>query len=271
MRPPSLFRPFLTTAIAMCVVSEALAQQTMVAAPEQLAASGPVAAAVAEASRRFDIPEQWIRAVIRVESFGNPSIISPKGAIGLMQVMPKTYTELRMRFGLGPDPFAVHDNVLAGTAYLREMFDRYGLVGMAGAYNAGPARWEAHVAGKRLLPPETVNYVAKLSPTLRYGKSGNVNPAFPSLLAAPIFAALGTSSIPSRLSAEQQRIVAVIDANPSIVMQLSSLFALRSFAERPPFLFKKIASALSVQTKASRRVPSANPLFAQRAVDRNGQ
>src|SRR3546814_10072998 len=71
----------------------------------------------------------WIRAVMRVESRGDARAISPKGAIGLMQVMPATWTEMRTRYALGPDPYDPRDNILAGAAYLREMHDRYGSPG----------------------------------------------------------------------------------------------------------------------------------------------
>ena len=64
----------------------------------------PYAADIAEASRRFSIPESWIRAVMRVESHGQVKAVSPKGAIGLMQIMPDTWTGLRLRYRLGRNP-----------------------------------------------------------------------------------------------------------------------------------------------------------------------
>ncbi|MCR5881293.1 transglycosylase SLT domain-containing protein [Phenylobacterium sp. J367] len=68
----------------------------------------------------------------RVEALSGATV-SRADTIGLMQVMPGTYAELRARYGLGADPFDVRDNVLAGTAYLREMHDRYGVQGMLAA------------------------------------------------------------------------------------------------------------------------------------------
>lgn len=125
------------------------------------------AAAIAEASVRFAIPEHWIRAVMRVESAGNPQAVSRAGAIGLMQVMPGTWAELRQHHGLGPDPFEPRDNILAGTAYLRAMLDRYGTVGaMLAAYNAGPGRYDDFLSIGRPLPAETRAYVATLAPLL---------------------------------------------------------------------------------------------------------
>ena len=120
---------------------------------------------IAEASRRFGIPEHWITAVLRAESAGDVRAVSMAGAMGLMQVMPATWAELRSRYGLGRDPYEPRDNILAGTAYLREMFDRYGNVAaMRAAYNAGPGRYDEYLATGRTLPAETRAYVAALAP-----------------------------------------------------------------------------------------------------------
>ena len=126
--------------------------------------SDPFAAFVSEASQLFGIPASWIRAVMRLESAGDVRSVSPKGAMGLMQIMPETWAGLRIRYGLGANPFNAHDNILAGTAYLRELHDRYGETGFLAAYNAGPARYEQHLETGRPLPFETQNYVAALAP-----------------------------------------------------------------------------------------------------------
>jgi hypothetical protein len=119
---------------------------------------------VAEAAQRFGIPEHWIWAVIRVESNGNVRAISTAGAMGLMQIMPGTWAGLRVRHRLGSDPFDPRDNIMAGTAYLREMHDRYGNVtAMLAAYNAGPGRYDEHLLRGRPLPAETRAYLAKLA------------------------------------------------------------------------------------------------------------
>ena len=128
------------------------------------ATHAPFAAFVAEAAHRFGIPVAWIRTVMRAESFGDVHAISPKGAIGLMQIMPETWAGLRQRYGLGADPYDAHDNIIAGAAYLRELHDRYGIPGFLAAYNAGPARWEDHLATGRPLPAETRAYLARLVP-----------------------------------------------------------------------------------------------------------
>jgi hypothetical protein len=123
----------------------------------------PFTAFVAEAAHRFNIPGNWIWAVMRIESGEDPHAFSPKGAMGLMQIMPKTYAGLRARHHLGPDAYNPRDNILAGAAYLREMLDRYGSPGFLAAYNAGPARYDEHLATGRPLPPETQAYIAMLS------------------------------------------------------------------------------------------------------------
>ena len=155
----------LAGALSVCAGSGvAVAQSVPVERP---AAAHPYAAHIAEASQRFGIPEHWIRAVLRAESAGDVRAVSMAGAMGLMQVMPDTWAGLRVRHGLGRDPYDPRDNILAGTAYLREMFDRYGNVAaMLAAYNAGPGRYDEHRATGRPLPAETRAYVATLAPTL---------------------------------------------------------------------------------------------------------
>jgi hypothetical protein len=135
---------------------------------------------IAEASRRFGIPEHWVRAVLRAESAGDVRAISSAGARGLMQVMPDTWAELRVRYGLGRDPYDPRDNILAGTAYLREMFDRYGNVAaMLAAYNAGPGRYDEYLATGRALPAETRAYVAALVPVLGGAAASNAPSSAP--------------------------------------------------------------------------------------------
>ena len=128
----------------------------------------PFAVHIEEAARRFGIPAAWIRAVMRAESAGDVHAISSAGAMGLMQIMPDTWAELRVRHRLGRDPYDPRDNILAGAAYLREMYDRYGLPGFLAAYNAGPGRYEEYLAG-RPLPAETRAYVAALLPSFGAG------------------------------------------------------------------------------------------------------
>ncbi|MCW5721708.1 MAG: transglycosylase SLT domain-containing protein [Devosia sp.] len=170
----------------------AMAQVTPQSAP---ATAHPHAAFIAEASQRFGIPEHWIRAVLRVESAGDVRAISSAGAMGLMQVMPDTWADLRSRHGLGRDPYDPRDNILAGTAYLREMWDRYdNVAAMLAAYNAGPGRYDEYLATGRILPAETRTYVATLAPLLGRATAPDVPTIVPSpppdWREAPLFVSL---------------------------------------------------------------------------------
>ncbi|TKB77695.1 MAG: lytic transglycosylase domain-containing protein [Mesorhizobium sp.] len=127
---------------------------------------------IREAAKRFAIPERLLSGVMHVESVGDVRARSRKGAMGLMQIMPATWEELRIKHRLGDDPYQPRDNILAGAAYLREMLDTFGRSGFLAAYNAGPGRYKEHLSTGRPLPRETVDYVRKLAPL--------INGAFPS-------------------------------------------------------------------------------------------
>lgn len=119
------------------------------------------------AAARFGLPEAWVLAVIEAESGGRTEIggrptTSHAGALGLMQIMPRTWASLRAAYRLGSNPHDPADNIVAGTAYLRAMYDRFGYPGLFAAYNAGPGRYDDYVARGRPLPRETRDYVAKI-------------------------------------------------------------------------------------------------------------
>lgn len=161
MRPmPLLLLSGLCIAVATPI--SACAEPSVTARPSAL---DPYGEHIAEAAQRFELPAAWIRAVMRSESDGDPRAISPRGAMGLMQVMPETWTKLRIRHRLGDDAYDPHDNIIAGAAYIRDLFDRYGSPGWVAAYNAGPGRYEASLKG-RPLPTETRAYVAAIAPAL---------------------------------------------------------------------------------------------------------
>ncbi|WFU33632.1 lytic transglycosylase domain-containing protein [Bradyrhizobium brasilense] len=148
----------------LAIGGPSLAVSAQAAPAQRQPTSERYAAHVAEAARRFGIPAAWIRAVMRIESHGEPRAVSPKGALGLMQLMPKTWADMRARYGLGRDPFDPHDNILAGAAFLRELHDRYGSPGFLVAFNAGPGRYEDFRDRHRPLPAETTAYVAAIVP-----------------------------------------------------------------------------------------------------------
>ncbi|VIO81260.1 Soluble lytic murein transglycosylase [Bradyrhizobium ivorense] len=152
--------PLLLILTASHSVGQSVNGSTAVRAVSQT--SNPFAAFVYEASKRFAVPANLISSVISIESVGDVHAKSPKGAIGLMQIMPATWAELRERYHLGSDPYDPRNNILAGTAYLRELLDRYGSPGAFAAYNAGPTCYDGHLAGGPL-SDETRVYVAKLA------------------------------------------------------------------------------------------------------------
>ena len=134
-------------------------------------AADPWGSYIIEASTRFDVPEHWVRQVIQMESGGNEYMngrltTSVTGAMGLMQVEPETYDELRVAYHLGSDPYDPHNNILAGTAYLRELYNQFGTPGFLAAYNAGPKRLTEYLAGEISLPNETRHYVAVIGSQL---------------------------------------------------------------------------------------------------------
>lgn len=143
----------LVPAILMVVATPAHADQVARWAPY-----------IDEASVRFGVPTSWIERVMRAESSGLTTlngrpIRSRAGAMGLMQLMPSTWSAMRARLALGPNPDDPRDNILAGTFYLRLMYDRFGYPGLFGAYNAGPGAYAEWLAGKRRLPGETIAYL----------------------------------------------------------------------------------------------------------------
>ena len=144
----------------------ALAQSATTVLRKTSADTGSYASFVREAAQRFGVPASWIGAVMAIESDGDVRALSSQGARGLMQVMPATWADLRVRHGLGDNPYDPRDNILAGAAYLRELHERYGSPGFLAAYNAGPGRYDDHLATGRALPYETQLYVATLAPLI---------------------------------------------------------------------------------------------------------
>lgn len=143
----------------MDLVKPLLASLLALTLPAVARAEEPWAAEVHQAAARVGLPEPLIRAVLRAESRGDPRAVSRAGAMGLMQLMPGTWAAMRQRLALGADPDDPRNNILAGTLYLRLMYDRFGYPGLFAAYNAGPERYAAHLATGSALPGETVAYL----------------------------------------------------------------------------------------------------------------
>jgi hypothetical protein len=106
---------------------------------------------------------------------GDKPIISRAGALGVMQLMPDTYSQMAERHDLGADPANPRDNVMAAAAYLSWLKQRYGFPGMFAAYNFGPGNWEDHLHKRRGLPAETRNYLKQITTYLKGSDAGIVN------------------------------------------------------------------------------------------------
>jgi hypothetical protein len=147
----------------------AFEQEQQMSAGELMDRWSPV---VQQASERFSIPAAWIRAVMQAESGGrtmlgeDQPIASGAGAVGLMQLMPATYDQMRVQNGLGVSALNPRDNIMAGAAYLRWLYQKYGYPKMFAAYNAGPAKLQNHLTTGQSLPVETRNYVTRIAHTL---------------------------------------------------------------------------------------------------------
>lgn len=201
------------------------------------AADDPYAAPIAEASQRFNIPAAWLLAVMRVESGGNALAVSPKGAMGLMQIMPDTWTELHARYQLGADPFDPHDNIMAGAGYLRELLDRFGTAGFLAAYNAGPSRFEDYLAGLRPLNGETQHYVSTLAhmlPDVGIASGGTNTATSGDQHSAGLFVATSSpSSPPSDAPAGHPSAATSNEHNFALAPQSNALFvAVRTASQR---------------------------------------
>lgn len=199
----------------------------VMAAPSHASPIDRWAQPIAEASARFGIPDAWIRRVMAQESGGETllagrPIVSSAGAMGLMQLMPGTWRDMRLTHGLGADPYDPHDNIIAGAAYLRAMYDRFGYPGLFAAYNAGPARYANHLATGRALPAETVAYVAHVAEDAPAGIQARAR--VPALRPPPptLFAVLAAGETPPP---------AAVDSAPA-PQASSSLFARLSASAR---------------------------------------
>lgn len=131
-----------------------------------------------EAARKAGVPEDLFLSLIEQESGFDPTVVSPKGAMGLTQLMPDTAKEL------GVDPQNVEQNLAGGARYLSQMMNRFPNLNMAlAAYNAGPTR----VAELGRVPnfPETQNYIKSVLGRLPDGRPANY-PLSPNMTPRPV-------------------------------------------------------------------------------------
>ncbi|MCD6129426.1 MAG: lytic transglycosylase domain-containing protein [Deltaproteobacteria bacterium] len=131
--------------------------------------SGKYSNYISQAAKRFNLNPHLIRAVIKVESDFCPKAVSKHGALGLMQIMPKTAKELSLK-----NPFCPKENIMAGTRYLKQMLDLFnGDLKLAlAAYNAGP---DKVISDNNQISGETRRYVEKVLNYLnRYNKKSKI-------------------------------------------------------------------------------------------------
>jgi soluble lytic murein transglycosylase-like protein len=147
---------------ALAVVAIAGSASPSPGAAPQLAGANSCAMHAPEAARRSGLSEDVVMRVMRAESGGKSRIVSVKGAIGCMQIMPATWAYLTARYNLGADPYEARMNMIGGAMYLAELAARYGWPGAFSAYNAGPGRYQRYVQGGMALPAETIAYTARL-------------------------------------------------------------------------------------------------------------
>jgi len=140
----------VTLASSMLFSDAAHAERTLSATlPVNWLSIDPCAAFVTEVSKSFTAPEHWIRAVMRVEKRRQIASAIAEGRHGADADHAEDLVELRARYGLGADPYDLRDIILAGAAYMRELHDRCGAPGFLAACNAGPRRYEHHLATGR--------------------------------------------------------------------------------------------------------------------------
>lgn len=155
----------MSASLRIALAVAVLAPASISAAPTGAMPHGASACAhhAPEAARRSGLSVDIILGVMHAESRGRPRAISPKGAMGCMQIMPPTWAYLTRRYRLGRDPWDARMNMIGGALYLAELVRQFGLPGAYSAYNAGPGRYQRHVRDGVPLPAETVAYVAALT------------------------------------------------------------------------------------------------------------
>jgi hypothetical protein len=186
------------------------------ALPAATSAAVPYGAMIDDAAREYNVPPALVRALVTTESNFNPQAVSPKGAIGLMQLMPAT----AKRFG-AIDPTDPRTNLRTGTRYLRWLLDRFGsdLKLAVAAYNAGEGAVDKY--GGQIPPyPETRDYVTKVLDRYRM-YSGGAEEALPAVSSTtqPL---LKTSSGPARRANVEQALQGVSRLMQAVLFSNSS-------------------------------------------------
>lgn len=156
--------------------------------------------------------------------------------------MPGTWKDVRRTLNLGADPFDPQDNIAAGVAYLRWLHDRYGDAGFLAAYNAGPARYDDHLATGRPLPGETVSYVAQVRTLIENPGaflSGPASETVSDWRAGSLFA--GAKTVPESIASAT---VLGAQNGPDFSLFPAGFFSRRDASRRPDFF---VAAGVSPQ------------------------
>ncbi|HRQ82687.1 MAG TPA: transglycosylase SLT domain-containing protein, partial [Azospirillaceae bacterium] len=117
---------------------------------------------ISRLAAQYGVPADFVRRIMQQESGGRSDLVSSAGAVGAMQVLPRTFSEVAKRYGIAGtvnDPAA---NLEAGVAYLSEQLRAFGSQDLA-AYNAGPGRVRQYLDAARPLPTETRNYMSAVA------------------------------------------------------------------------------------------------------------
>lgn len=147
---------------AIAAIVMIVGNQSAHAAPPVTPPAASCRAHAPDAAMRSGLTVDVVLRVMLAESGGSPGIVSIKGAIGCMQIVPATWAYLSRRYDLGNDPYDARMNMIGGALYLAELARRFGWPGAYAAYNAGPARYIRYAANSVPLPAETVAYAARL-------------------------------------------------------------------------------------------------------------
>lgn len=155
----------MSASLRIALAAAALAAGWLSPAPAGATEPAPDACArhAPEAAMRSGLSVEVILRVMYAESRGRPRAVSHKGAMGCMQIMPRTWADLTGRYGLGSDPWNPRMNMIGGALYLAELARQFGFPGAYSAYNAGPGRYLRYVRGGVPLPAETVAYTAQIT------------------------------------------------------------------------------------------------------------
>ncbi len=199
----------------------------------ELIHSGPLRDMIATVAMREGVDPALVEAIIAVESAYNSTAISPKGAVGLMQLMPQTASRYRVS-----NPFEPEENLTGGIRYLRDLLRRFGrdLPRVLAAYNAG----ETAVLRYRGIPPfrETLEYVRKVLARYRAGRVSSFFSLVSSIgqlegkVASPTSAGINSASTVTSRTAAARRPLTKVFRGPLVRMKKAPRISVKLRVQR---------------------------------------